>query len=77
MKVTIQTRGLALNRSQPSAIQLQPRLAAADQLEIDRRQEFHIQQRAVKIARGIVDGKALAQGIEAGRSAGKFLPRQQ
>ena len=40
------------------------RLPAADQFQIDFRQQFRIQQRSVLFARRIVDAKPTAEGIE-------------
>jgi len=55
--------------------QIEHRLATADQLEINRRQQFTVDPRAVFFARAQIDGETSAEGIEIGRLAGKALAR--
>ena len=53
------------------------RLTGADQLDIDLRQQFGVEQRAMLGAAGIVDRVARAQIVEPVRSAGMLAPREQ
>ena len=57
--------------------EIQPRLAAAHQLEIDRGQKLAIEPRAVLLARRKIDREAPAQRIEARLRAGIAPPRQR
>ena len=68
-----------LGRARPLGVcgQIEPRLAPADQFQIDRRQQVRIDQRAMLVANGEVDFEPLAQGVETGAGAGKLLPCDQ
>ncbi len=57
--------------------EFEPRLVAADELDIDRSQQPAIEQRAMLLAPGKIDAVALAQCIEAARRARMLAPRQR
>ncbi len=55
----------------PAATSSEPGLPAADQLQIDPRQELAVELRSMPAALGEVDLETAAEGVEAGRRAGK------
>ena len=58
----------------PGAGQREARLTAADQLEIDLRQELRVQQGAMLVPRRGVDAETLAQRVEIGRRTRELAP---